>query len=323
LVDDPGEADPENALFKHFTDEWRVSASLRHMKSSFFDPSNSSRLLIWIKKDAESAAMNVAGSIGHEAFAKHPFVARLSRLMKLSAADLRGLELIIEGERLVKKREDLVVVGDAYRNLCFVKDGYAIRYQLLRSGKRQILNVILPGDVIGFPVSFFDRSIYSVVAISNLTYNICPLDAYARLCYEQPRFGLALSWLAAYEAAIYAEHIVDLGRRTPLERLAHFLLEIHARLLTVGRAEKTCFDLPFSQEIMADVLGLSVPHLNRVMQQLRGEQLITTRSRLVELTDMAGLQKVAQYQPLALAPIPVFPTGRATWTSSSTARPRW
>ena len=74
----------------------------------------------------------------------------------------------------------------------------------------------------------------------------------------------------AHEAATYAEHIVDLGRRTPIERLAHLLLEIHARLLDVGRAEKASFDLPFSQEVIADVLGLSVPHLNRVMQQLRG-----------------------------------------------------
>jgi CRP-like cAMP-binding protein len=250
--------------------------------------------------------MNVAAQIGTDtSLAEHPFVARLSRLMKLSAADLRNLELIVESERLVKKRQDLVVVGDEYRNLCFVRDGYAIRYKLLRNGKRQILNVILPGDVIGFPVSFFDRSIYSVVALSDLTYNVCSLDSYARLCYEQPQFGLALSWLAAYEAAIYAEHIVDLGRRTPLERLAHFLLEIHGRLLAVGRAERTSFNLPFSQEVMADVLGLSVPHLNRVMQQLRAEQLITSRSRRVELNDMATLQTLAHYQPLELAPIPV------------------
>jgi CRP-like cAMP-binding protein len=249
--------------------------------------------------------MNVA-QLGHEgSLAEHPFVTRLARLIRLRAADLKSLELIVEGERLIQKRKDLVVIGDEYRNLCFVKDGYAIRYKLLRSGKRQILNVILPGDVIGFPVSFFDKSIYSVVAVSDLTYNVCSLDAYTQLCYEQPQFGLALSWLAAQEAAIYAEHIVDLGRRTPLERLAHFLLEIHARLLAVGRAEKTSFDLPFSQEVMADVLGLSVPHLNRVMQQLRGEELITTRSRFVELTDMARLETLAHYQPLLLAPIPM------------------
>lgn len=258
-----------------------------------------------------NVTMTVAAQIGSDvSLAEHPFVARLSRLMTLSAADLTSLGLIIEGEGLVKKRRDLVIVGSEYRNLCFVKDGYAIRYKLLRSGKRQILNVILPGDLIGFPVSFFDRSIYSVVALSDLRYNICPLDWYAQLCYEQPQFGLALSWLAAHETAIYAEHIVDLGRRTPLERLAHFLLEIHARLLTVGRAKKTSFDLPFSQQVMADVLGLSVPHLNRVLQQLRAEHLITGRSRWIELTDMASLKTLAHYQPLDLAPIPV-PVKRA------------
>jgi CRP-like cAMP-binding protein len=250
--------------------------------------------------------MNVAAETGHDpSLAEHPCVVRLSRLMTLSTADLRSLELIVESDRMVKKREDLVVVGSEYRNLCFVKDGYAIRYKLLRSGKRQILNVVLPGDFIGFPVSFFDRSIYSVVAVSDLTYNVCSLDSYVRLCYERPQFGLALGWLAAHEAAIYAEHIVDLGRRTPLQRLAHFLLEIHARLLTVGRAEKTSFDLPFSQEVIADVLGLSVPHLNRMMQQLRAEQLITSRSRRIELTGMASLQTLAHYQSLDLAPIPI------------------
>jgi CRP-like cAMP-binding protein len=248
--------------------------------------------------------MDVAAEIRNNvSLAEHPFVTRLVRLMKLGAADLRSLELIVESERLVKRRHDLVVIGDEYRSLCFVRDGYAIRYKLLRSGKRQILNVIMPGDVIGFPVSFFDRSIYSVVAISDLTYNTCSLDSYVQLCYERPQFGLALSWLAAHEAAIYAEHIVDLGRRTPAERLAHFLLEIHARLRAVGRAEKTSFNLPFSQEVMADVLGLSVPHLNRVMQKLRAEQLINTQSRLVELTDMMSLQTLSQFQPFGLAPI--------------------
>src|ERR1043165_4464509 len=194
-------------------------------------------------KSAENVTMNVAAKVGQQTLlAGHPFVARLSRLIKLSAGDLRSLELIVEGEQLVKKRKDLVVAGDTYRNLCFVRDGYAIRYKLLRSGKRQILNVILPGDVIGFPVSFFDRSIYSIVAVTDLTYNLCPLDSYARLCHEQPQFGLALSWLAAHEAAIYAEHIVDIGRRTPVERLAHFLLAGPARLLEGGHAATASFD---------------------------------------------------------------------------------
>jgi CRP-like cAMP-binding protein len=230
--------------------------------------------------------------------------------MDVTEADIASLQAIIEGDLSAAKRHDLVVHGSEYRNLCFVRSGYAIRYRLLRSGKRQILNVVLPGDVIGFPVSFFDRSTYSVVAVTELSYSVCQLSSYLRLCYEQPQFALVLTWLAAQEAATYAEHIVNLGRRTPAERLAHFLLEIHGRLLEVGRAEPMRFDLPFSQEVMADVLGLSVPHLNRVMQQLRTERLIVSTSRLVELVDIAALRNLAQYQPIDMAPIPTGPSLR-------------
>ena len=170
---------------------------------------------------------------------------------------------------LIRKRRDLIVDGYEYRKLCFVKDGYAVRYKLLRNGKRQILNVILPGDIVGLPGSFYERAVYSVTAITDLRMNVCSLDAYVQLCYRHPQYGLALSWIAVQEATTYAEHVIDVGRRTPVERLSHFLLELHARLQAVGRAETTRFTLPFSQEVIADVLGLSVPHLNRMMQQLR------------------------------------------------------
>ncbi|MGH6683948.1 MAG: Crp/Fnr family transcriptional regulator [Pseudolabrys sp.] len=237
----------------------------------------------------------------------HPFIARISRFMKLSETDLNCLERIIESEREIKKRRDLVVDGYEYRSLCFVKEGYAMRYKLLRNGKRQILNVIVPGDLIGFPVSLFDRSTYSVIALSDLKFNVCSINSYVGLCFERPQFGLALTWLAVQEGAIYAEHIVNIGRRTPVERLGHFLLEIHSRLLAVGLAEKASFDLPFSQEVLADVLGLSVPHLNRVMQQLRTEKLISSQGRVVELSDVTGLQTLAHYLPPILTPIPVPP----------------
>ncbi|HZP77822.1 MAG TPA: Crp/Fnr family transcriptional regulator [Pseudolabrys sp.] len=234
---------------------------------------------------------------------QHPFIARLSQLIALSSADLRHLEHILDGERSVKKRKDLVIEGHEYRNLCFIKDGFAIRYKLLRSGKRQILNVVLPGDIVGLPVSFFERSNYSVVALSDITFNVCSVENYVQLCLERPQFGLALGWLAVQEAATYAEHIVDIGRRTPLERAAHFLLEMHARLLTIGRARELSYEMPVSQEVMADVLGLSVPHLNRVLQQLRADKLITTRGRLTELTELEALQSLAQYQPLQVVPL--------------------
>src|SRR5271169_1620327 len=235
---------------------------------------------------------------------QHPFVARLLQLVDLKAADLKDLDAIIDGEILIRKRRDLVVDGYEYRKLCFVKDGYAVRYKLLRNGKRQILNVVLPGDMVGMPGSFYERAVFSVTAVTDLRMNVCPLESYVQLCYQHPQFGLALSWIAVQEATTYAEHVIDVGRRTPIERLSHFLLELHARLLAVGRAEATRFTLPFSQEVMADVLGLSVPHLNRMMQRLRAEKLIADRARIVEFADPDAMQALAHYQPQALARIP-------------------
>jgi CRP-like cAMP-binding protein len=240
---------------------------------------------------------------------QHPFVARLTQHVELSAADLESLDGIIDGELTIRRRRDLIIDGYEYRKLCFVKDGYAVRYKLLRNGKRQILNVVLPGDIIGLPGSFYERAVYSVTAITDLRMHVCPLDTYVQLCYERPQFGLALSWIAVQEATTYAEHVIDVGRRTPIERLSHFLLELHARLLAVGRAEAKCFTLPFSQEVMADVLGLSVPHLNRMMQRLRAERLIANRERTVEFIDFDALQALAHFQPQSLAPIP--PPARA------------
>lgn len=235
---------------------------------------------------------------------RHPFVVRVMQYVALSAADLKSLDAIIDGEITIRRRRDLVVDGYEYRKLGFVKEGYAMRYKLLRNGKRQILNVILPGDVVGLPGSFHDRALYSVTAISDLRMHVCVLDAYVRLCYQRPQFGLALSWIAVQEATTYAEHIIDVGRRTPIERLSHFLLELYARLRAVGYAEENRFTLPFSQEVMADVLGLSVPHLNRMMQQLRAEKLIADSERQVEFMDIEAMQTLAHYQPLELMPIP-------------------
>jgi CRP-like cAMP-binding protein len=236
---------------------------------------------------------------------QHPFVARLLQLVDLKAADFKGLDDIIDGELVIRKRRDLIADGYEYRKLCFVKDGYAVRYKLLRNGKRQILNVILPGDVVGLPGSFYERAVYSVTAITDLRMNVCSLDAYVQLCYRHPQYGLALAWIAVQEATTYAEHVIDVGRRTPIERLSHFLLELHGRLKAVGRAEKARFKLPFSQEVMADVLGLSVPHLNRMMQQLRAEKLIADSERVVEFLDADAMQSLAHYQPQALTPIPL------------------
>jgi CRP-like cAMP-binding protein len=234
-----------------------------------------------------------------------PLVARLRNIVDLSQGDLDSLRDMIEAELKVKKRRDLILDGYEYCKLCFVKDGFAARYKLLRNGKRQIVNFVLPGDVVGLPGSFLDRAAASVVALTEMTLHVCSLEAYVGLCYRRPKFGLVLSWLAAEEAATYAEHIIDVGRRTPIERLAHLLLETHARLASIGNAEEFAFNMPFTQEMMSDALGLSVPHLNRMLTKLRSDGMIAINERRVEFTDRRALQQLAQFLPVRPARIPI------------------
>lgn len=236
-----------------------------------------------------------------------PLATRFRHLIEFSRSDFEDLNGRIECEQSVPKRRDLVLDGYDFGKLCFVKDGFAARYKLLRNGKRQIVNFVLPGDIVGLPGSFLDRASCSVIAVTDMKLQVCALDAFVELCCERPKFGLVLGWLAAQEAAVYAEHIVNIGRRTPAQRLAHFLLETHARLAMVGRAETTAFDLPFTQEMMSDALGLSVPHLNRMMARLRAEGLIAVNERRVEFRDPRSIALLAQFQPIKSTRIP-FPS---------------
>src|SRR5262245_18909437 len=124
-------------------------------------------------------------------WSRHPFVARLARYLTLSSDDLETLRGLIEAELTIEKRRDLVIDGYEFRKLCFVAEGFGARYKLLRNGKRQILNVILPGDPIGVPGSFVERVNYSVIALSEMRLHVCSIDAYVQLCYRRPQFGLA------------------------------------------------------------------------------------------------------------------------------------
>jgi CRP-like cAMP-binding protein len=240
-----------------------------------------------------------------ERWHRHPWIARLGRYIELGRDDVASLWRLIDTELTVKKRRDLVVDGYSYRKLCFVEDGFAARYKLLRNGKRQIVNFVYPGDVIGLPASFLEKARYSVVALTDIKVQICSIDTFVQLAYRQPQFALALSWLAVHELVTCAEHTINTGRRNPPERLAHLLLEICSRLTLLGRAADGSFDLPFSQEAMSDALGLSVPHLNRTLAKLRADGLLKIDGHSVELTDRQALELLGQYQSPDLTRVPL------------------
>lgn len=235
----------------------------------------------------------------------HPLVARLNRSIELDEKDLAALAGLLERRTVVKKAKDIIVEGYKYRVLHIVEKGFAIRYKLLHSGKRQIVNVIMPGDIIGFPACFYEHAVFSVTALGEMSLHHVPLDAFADLCLHRATIATALVWFAAREAAIYAEHIIDAGRREPLERLSHFLLEMQTRLQSIGQASADTFEMPLSQEGIGDVIGLSAPHVNRMLAELKREGLIATTGHEFRILDRAALQILGEFHPAYLAGTPI------------------
>ena len=244
--------------------------------------------------------MTVLRKIVVGSFKQNPWVVGFRRYGELADADIDAIWSILEGQRQIRKRVDIVVQGYEYRKVCFIEAGTAIRYKVLHNGKRQILGVLLPGDIIGFPASFYDRADFSVAAVTDMSIQVCPFEAFMQACSRRPLLAMALLWFAAEQTAAYAEHIIDMGRRTPFERVAHFFLELHSRLKAEDNAIGRTFELPMSQEAIGDMLGLSAPHVNRVLRRLRMDKLVTIDGHMVTLNDLEVLQTMTQFEHLRL-----------------------
>src|SRR6185436_3007 len=112
---------------------------------------------------------------------------------------------------------------------------------------------------------------------------------------EFPRLAAAILWAASREEAMVVEHLVSIGRRSAIERTAHFFMELVERLNSIGLATKTEFTCPLTQDDLADALGLSTVHVNRVLGQLRERDLLTLRRGKVKIHDLTGLSRLAGY----------------------------
>ncbi len=240
------------------------------------------------------AAANASKNLAIE---DHPFVAKLLAQGALDSEDLKALGRVLNRKVTVKKGQDIIVQGYEYKTLDIVESGFALRFTLLHQGGRQIINAVLPGDIVGFPASFFNPAIFSVMAATAMSLHRISFAALTDLCRERSNIAIALIWYAAREASIYAHHLVNAGRRSPLERVGHFLLEIHFRLRAVGCAPEDSFELPFSQESIGDAVGLSAPHVNRMLSELRRQGLIGAENHTIKILDRTALQILAEFEP--------------------------
>jgi CRP-like cAMP-binding protein len=203
------------------------------------------------------------------------------------------LERLESTARPIRRGADIIVQGRKYDSIFVLAEGFALCYRIMPDGRRHGLNISIPGDTIGYPACFFDTALYSVSTLSKAVVCSISFPAIAAVFRDHPRLALTLFWSSARETAVLGEHLADVGWRNAYERLAHFLLELATRLAAIGMSDGTTFDLPLTQAKLADVLGLSIPHVNRMLRRLREDRLIELTGPRVRIIDRAALAALA------------------------------
>ncbi len=211
------------------------------------------------------------------------------------------LEGAVVRSRLVNKGEDILREGDRPAESALLLEGFAARYNLLRNGKRQITALHVPGDFVDLHSFLVKEMDHAVLAITPCTIGFVPHETLREISEDHPHLTRLLGVNIAVDAAVHRRWIVSMGRRSALEHAAHLLCELFLRLRAVGLTEDDSFKLPLTQVELGDTLGLSTVHVNRVVQELRAEGLITWRGATLVIDDWKRLQELAEFDPTYLS----------------------
>lgn len=192
--------------------------------------------------------------------------------------------------------------GHRHDGLFILVQGFALRYRGLADGRRQVLDVALPGDALGSPGCFLGAALNTVTALTRAVVVLVAATDLKVALAALPQLSLALVRSATSEAARLSEHLIDVGRRSARERVAHFLLEFSARLAAAGMGTADVFSLPITQVQLTDVVGLSIPHTNRVLRRLREDGLLELAGSRVESKNRRALAALASFDDAYLFP---------------------
>jgi CRP-like cAMP-binding protein len=231
----------------------------------------------------------------HHVIHDSPLARKLGAFVALSDEDLATLDRLHQRRRKFVAGVDLVHQGQSHQSAYILAKGWVCSYKLLPNGARQIVDFQIPGDFLGLRSVLFRTADHNIEPVTKVEASEVImgdlLDAFART----PRLATAVLWAASRDEAMVVEHLVGIGRRNALERMAHFLLELGARLMLVGLGTKAGYACPLSQYMLADALGLSAVHVNRVLRQLREMGLVTFQRGHVTIDDFAGLVALADF----------------------------
>lgn len=223
------------------------------------------------------------------------FIEKLRRFTQLNDEERQALATCVETEKVVPPQTRLVSQGDEYPSAYVIERGWSFRQRLLKDGRRQVMNFLVPGDAVGFAAAFFSHADHTVITMTEVRYARIDPDRLMQVIATNPRLGATLFWSAALEESVLRERIVSLGQRTAREHMAHLFVELAERVRNGGAGDNDAWLLPVTQILLSDVLGISPVHTNRTIRRLVRDGVIETSSRGIALIDEPGLRRISDF----------------------------
>lgn len=220
----------------------------------------------------------------------------LPSFREFTAEELRFISGFKRGELVAESGSIILSEGARSPHLYTVLSGWAFRFKTLPDGRRQILNYLLPGDLLGLQGSVMFEMEHSVEALTQMVLCVFQRDKLDDLFKGYPGLGFDMTWIASREERMLDEHLLSIGRRTAVERAAYLLAFLHSRAEGLGRLEGKLLHVPITQQHLADTLGLSIVHTNKTLRKLADRGLIRWLDRSCEILDAEGLRALADWE---------------------------
>ena len=225
----------------------------------------------------------------------NPLTRKLLHFVPLSDADRQLLDHFAARDEHFAADVDIVAEGMVPRSVFLLKEGMAMRYRNMPDGRRQIMTFLIPGDLCDMHVFLLKEMDHSIGTITSVRVAPIARESIMDLFGSQPRISAALWWSSLQEEAMLRERIISLGRRDARGRVAYLLCELLWRHAAVGLTDGAMFRLPLTQTEVADTLGLTPVHVNRVLKEFRLAGLISVERKTMSLLNMEELQALAGF----------------------------
>lgn len=220
---------------------------------------------------------------------------KLELVCALTDAERAAVHAACAHETSIPTGSDMARDGDRPGFSTVLLEGWACRYKIAGNGKRQIMCFHLPGDWVDIHSYFIRTMDHSVRAVTDCRVAQIPHLRVRQLLGEHPRLAQLIWHQTMLDSSVFREWVLNLGARRADQRLAHLLCEVRTRLNELGMINGEAFELPLNQVDLADCIGVSTVHLNRVLQLLRKRGLVSIGRRTVTITDWQGLVSAADF----------------------------